>query len=205
MQLESLVSLFKNNGFTVDLNQNSDTGYFSLTVLNSNLRLPHDVEIRSLDYDSLLEVKLSFHKEGLFVDPNIESVCYHVLRMINTLLNEYMYRLYKDDRTDEICLWQPFHLKIERLMQIYSMGVAYDAVIHKCNIEENMWIQDAMGNNVIQAYDGELFIFIDQEPNANWSHPCIYALIDLETDDLRFERAEWPPTHEIKIDWNQKH
>lgn len=204
MHLEFLVSLFKNDGFTVKLDQNSDTGYFNLSVLNFDLSIPH-VEIRSSDYESPVEIKLSFQKEGLFVDPNMDFVYYHILRMMNTLLNEYMYCLYKNGLTDVIELWQPFHLKIERLMQIQSMGVAYDAVIHKCNIKENMWIQDAMGDDIIQAYEGELFLFIGQDPQANWAHPCIYALIDLETNELRFEEAEWPPTPEIKIGLDQKH
>lgn len=193
MQLERLVSLFKTNNFDVALNQDSDTGYFSLIV--SDLALEHlRFEVRSPDYNSQIEIKLDFHKEGLFLDPNMESVYYHILRMMNTLLNEHMYLLCEEGLTDKVNRLKPFRLKIERLMQIQAMNVAYDAVIQGYNIEDETWIRDVMGKNVIQAHKGELFIFIDQEPNANWAHPCIYAVINLDSNKLRFKEAEWPPS-----------
>jgi len=137
MQLERLVLLFKNNNFGADFNQDSDKGSFSLLISDSTMSLPY-LEVRSPDYESLIEIRWSLEDHGLFLDPNMPLIYHHVLRMMNTLLNERMYTLLSANAVDELNKWASFHSKIQKLMQIQTMDVAYDAVIVQHIHKEDM-------------------------------------------------------------------
>ena len=38
-----------------------------------------------------------------------------------------------------------------------------------------------------------LLAFVDQDPRANWGHPCRYILINRNTDEVRSTPARFPP------------
>jgi len=36
-------------------------------------------------------------------------------------------------------------------------------------------------------------VFVDLAPKANWSHPCLYILIDAETHEIQTRKGAFPP------------
>lgn len=50
-----------------------------------------------------------------------------------------------------------------------------------------------MGRRAV-SIDAPCFLgFLDLKPDANWSHPCRYLLIDAETGQIRSSDANFPP------------
>lgn len=42
-------------------------------------------------------------------------------------------------------------------------------------------------------------IFIDLEPKANWSHPALYLLTDIQMQQTEVFKSEFPPWEELPI------
>ncbi len=47
----------------------------------------------------------------------------------------------------------------------------------------------------VESFDAAQIFFIDDEPEANWEHPCRYILIDPQTDDYKIIKASAPPNN----------
>lgn len=90
----------------------------------------------------------------------------------------------------------------QRFWRAFGSRIGTDDRVSALGALDLAKLVDARGERVagLPAFTKAWAFFVDQAPDANWAHPCAYALLDTATDANAWCKAEWPPSDDLQTE-----